>query len=154
VNIKENILLRGVRENKTGYFLRLPNGDIKTLVFDNSLNNSIIKAHSADSFIFQSQQYDSPPELIYCTNESDKMMSLFQSNKHHYNYLWGKQEVIRYKNAKGISLKGLLYYPAEYNPTQKYPLVVSIYEKQNYLQHYYFNPSVYNNAGLNISSLT
>jgi len=154
VNIYQNVLLKGGRENETGYFLRLPNGNMKTLVFNNSLNNKIIKVRSADSFTFQSQKYDSPPELIYFTSDSNKKRSIFQSNKHHYDYSWGKQEVIRYKNSKGNDLKGILYYPVDYNPTQKYPLVVSIYEKQSYLQHYYFNPSVYNTKGLNISSLT
>lgn len=42
-----------------------------------------------------------------------------------------KQEMISYKNSSGKDLKGVLYYPLHYQPTQKYPMIVKIYMEQS-----------------------
>lgn len=153
VDISEKMLLKGTKGNETGYFFRYPNGNIKTIIFNDFLNNGLVKAAKKDVVVFQSQKYNSPPELIVCT-ENTKKVKLFQSNKHHYNFAWSKQEIISYKNAKNKLLQGVLYYPSEYNPNKQYPMIVHIYEKQLYLSNYYFNPSVYNMAGFNVANLT
>lgn len=153
VDISKKMLLKGTKGNETGYFLQYPNGSIKTLIFNDFLNNGLIKAAKKDVVVFQSQKYNSPPELIVCT-EDTKKVKIFQSNKQHYNYAWGKQEIISYKNAKNKLLQGVLYYPSEYDPNKKYPMIVHIYEKQSYQSNYYFNPSLYNMAGFNVANLT
>ncbi|MBD8084482.1 alpha/beta hydrolase family protein [Chryseobacterium caseinilyticum] len=38
-----------------------------------------------------------------------------------------KQEILHYKNSLGQPLKGVLYYPVDYNPEKKYPMIVHIY---------------------------
>lgn len=52
-----------------------------------------------------------------------------------------KQEIIQYKNSLGTSLKGVLYYPAEYDPAKKYPLVVYIYQIKSTLSNFYSLPA-------------
>jgi len=154
VDLADNLVLRGTKGNDTGYFVRLPNGKIEKIVFDSSLNNSLKKANKENRYVYLSQKYDCPPELRFFELHNKSKITFFKSNKHHYKYLWGKQEIIDYKNSKGNNLKGLLYYPANFDSLQKHPMVVSIYEDQNYMQHYYFNPTMYNTAGLNIPALT
>ncbi|WP_418639247.1 alpha/beta hydrolase family protein [Winogradskyella sp.] len=153
IDIKGEILLSANGENQTGYFMLQPNGQLKKIIFDDYFYGNIVRSSKSNNYVFQYRRYDSPPGLIYYNVQRDSLNPFYQSNKHHYEYLWGKQEIIHYKNSKGVPLKGILNYPADYNPDKKYPLVVSIYEDQNYLKNYYINPTVYNPAGLNVTTL-
>ena len=45
--------------------------------------------------------------------------------------LESREEIIAYKNSLGKELKGVLYYPLDYQPEQKYPMVVKIYMEQS-----------------------
>jgi dipeptidyl aminopeptidase/acylaminoacyl peptidase len=49
--------------------------------------------------------------------------------------------LIEYKNPKGDRLQGALFYPANYDATKKYPLIVHIYERESQFLHRYFTPS-------------
>lgn len=152
IDLKTNVLLSATHGNDTGYGILAPNGSISPIVSENALASGILKAEEAEVYVCQLQDYDRPPSLI-CTRKGKKRL-LFQSNAHHEQFAWGKQEVIHYRNAKGILLQGLLYYPANYEPAKKYPMVVNIYEKQLYMQHYYSNPSLFNSVGFNSANLT
>lgn len=154
VNMSHDILLSGTKGTDTGYFILEPNGKIKTITFGSFRATGIVKADKSDVYLFQKQQFNSPPELVVSNNIKSAAVKVFQSNPHHYKYAWGKQELINYKNSKNIPLNGILYYPADYNPSKKYPMVVHIYEKQTYMFNYYFNPSLHNMAGFNVANLT
>ena len=75
---------------------------------------------------------------------------LYQSNRQDKSILSLRQEIISYTNSDSIPLKGILYYPLGYDPSEKYPMVVHIYEKQNQLGNLYPYPSYYESLGFNI----
>ena len=64
-----------------------------------------------------------------------------------------RQEIISYTNSDGMPLKGILYYPLNYNPSEKYPMVVHIYEKQRHYSNLYPYPSYNDETGFNIRLL-
>ena len=78
---------------------------------------------------------------------------MVQSNPQHFNYHWGTSQLINYTNSKNQQLQGVLYYPVDYNPVKKYPMVVYIYEKLSQHLHSYVNPTLHNNIGINTSNL-
>ena len=57
------------------------------------------------------------------------------------NYAWGRSELIEYKNAAGERLQGALFYPANYEPGKKHPMVVYMYEKLSDGLHSFRIPS-------------
>ena len=59
-----------------------------------------------------------------------------------------------YTNSAGVRLKSVLYYPANYDASKKYPMVVEIYELQSSLLHNYVNPTERNQDGINVANLT
>lgn len=59
-------------------------------------------------------------------SESDKK-TIYKSNPQDLAVLELKQEIIRFKNSLGRELKGILYYPARFDASKKYPMVVHIY---------------------------
>lgn len=152
IDLRENLLISVTSNNDTGYALLKPTGTLVPIVWQNAMTSGIVKAADAEVYIYESQNYDSPPSLS--TYKEGKSQMVFQSNSHHTDFAWGKQEIISYRNSKNTTLHGILYYPANYDPAKKYPMVVNIYEKQLYMQHYYFNPSEQNMAAFNASNLT
>lgn len=154
VDLSNDIVFSASSENATGYFIRKPNGTFKTIVYNKKLNKAILKAVDAPYYVYQSQCFSQPHALHSYHVKTAKSNSVFQSNPHYMNYLWGKQEQIQYKNAKNETLKGTLYYPVAYDANKKYPMVVSIYEELTFLKHNYFNPTKYNSAGFNVTNLT
>lgn len=154
VDMSNDIVFSASSENATGYFIRKPNGTFETIVHNKKLNKAILKAVDAPYYVYQSQCFSQPHALHSYHVKTAKSNSVFQSNPHYMNYLWGKQEQIQYKNAKNETLKGTLYYPVAYDANKKYPMVVSIYEELTFLKHNYFNPTKYNSAGFNVTNLT
>ncbi len=66
---------------------------------------------------------------------------IYQTNPQQQDFYWGKSELIHYK-ADGKELKGALFYPANYDSSKKYPMIVEVYEKGRSKQiHSYIEPS-------------
>lgn len=138
----------------SGYYLRKPNGTFEKMVENHYLHKAIAKATHAPVYVYQTQHYSHPPALQSYHSKTKQLSTVFQSNLHHYRYLWGKQETIYYTTNQNKQLKGLLYYPASYDATKQYPMVVSIYEELYFRKNHYFKPSYYNGDGFNVANLT
>lgn len=154
VDLSKDILLSTTSTDSTGYVIRKPNGRLKKVVYDRGLNKPIVKAENVPLYLYQSQHFSQPHALNSYNAKTAVNNCEFQSNPHHYKYLWGKQQQIYFTNSKNEKLKAILYFPIDYNPEKKYPMVVSIYEELNFLKHYYFNPTIYTQAGFNVTNLT
>jgi dipeptidyl aminopeptidase/acylaminoacyl peptidase len=154
VDLDKPITLSATGENQTGFFLLSPRGELKEISYGKSLHSKISKSINTDKFIYITQSYDSPPSLVYLNPNTQEKKLVFQSNMHHFNYNWGRQEFIKYKNSANEELNGTLYYPFNYDATSKYPMLVFVYEELSYRNLYYTNPSRYNLTGFNLSSLT
>lgn len=146
------IKLYNAKENSTSYAL-WHKGNISQIIAPTrrhiqSLNYNSTYIH----FSYIEEDYNMPPRFIY--KEIDKGEKiLFESNKEDKAILSLTQEIISYTNSDGIPLKGILYYPLDYTPSEKYPMVVYIYEKQNHLANRYPYPSYYDSRGFNIRLL-
>lgn len=106
-----------------------------------------------ESFIYVLSDFDKSPELVFQSNLYAPFKIIQKSNEHQKEYFWGKSELIYY-NVKGMELKGALFYPADYNPNQEYPLIVQIYQKPSAYLREYVPPSLNNSIGFNISIYT
>lgn len=135
-----------------GFFNLKPNQEAKPLIVDNAMVTKFIKSKKGTSFICVKQRFDLPPTLVFDNNGLQKV--IVQSNAHQKNYHWGKSEMIQYADSKGTPLNGILYYPANYDATKNYPMVVFIYESFSKYRHEYFSPSLHNGIGFNIANLT
>jgi dipeptidyl aminopeptidase/acylaminoacyl peptidase len=150
---KEIILRVEAADGKTGYCL-WKNGTIRdTLFFEDSYMSELHYNADQQGFFCLEQKFNLPPRLLY--KEPKKTTRIvFQSNPQHYNYHWGKTELIHFQNSKEQNLKGVLYYPSNYDPQKKYPMIVYIYEIQSNDLHFYYNPSYYNESGFNPAVFT
>jgi dipeptidyl aminopeptidase/acylaminoacyl peptidase len=99
------------------------------------------KAKDADALMLTATRFDEFPD-IYVTDSNFKELKKFSNGgAQKERFLWGKAELIRYKNIDGISLSGILIKPENFDPKQKYPMIVYIYEKLSDNLHRFINPS-------------
>ncbi len=156
VNLSEPLLisLYDAEKNKTGYCLWY-NGKTEVIIPPTTKRiRSLNYNGSFTCFSWLEEDYNLPPRLVYkdlgTQGEKETETVVYQSNKQDTAILSLKREIIRYTNSDSIPLKGILYYPLGYDPSEKYPMVVHIYEKQNQQGNLYPYPSYYENLGFSI----
>jgi dipeptidyl aminopeptidase/acylaminoacyl peptidase len=152
-DVSKEVVLTAVdlEDGSTGFYTLEPTGKLSLLVMEKSLLNKYQKATGNDAFIYVKQRFDVSPTLMLQRGKKTKI--LVQSNRQQKAYAWGKAELIYYKDSKGHPLKGVLYYPANYDSQKNYPMVVHIYETLSNQLHYYCNPTMHNGIGFNITNL-
>jgi dipeptidyl aminopeptidase/acylaminoacyl peptidase len=155
LDISKDILLEAENtENwSTGYFIYNSKSGEKPLIYGASKIDEIRKSKN-NIYIFQNQTFNQPPRLEFKKKNDTASKILFESNKQQAAYSYGKSELIYYSNSNGDKLKAALFYPADYNPTKKYPMVVHIYEIMSNNLHHYVNPSFLNSEGFNSTNYT
>ena len=151
---KEIVLSMASNDYKSGFAILRPNGTCPTIVFEQKKNSQVHYHRTKNKIIFQREDFNLPPQVIVSDAKTKRSQLVFQSNVQHFNYDWGISELIAYQNKEGVTLKGALYYPINYEKGKKYPLVVQIYERLSSLVHHYIYPSHFNSVGFNTANLT
>lgn len=137
--------------NKTSY-CSWYKGKLTTIVDEtvNRLNTQYLnRGISADgkTAIWTEENYNQPH--IVKVFRKGKVSTLLKPEVPDDLYSWRKQKVIHYKDKFGADLTGVLWYPKDFNPEQKYPMVTWIYEKQSAISSCFEIPTVYSEHGFN-----
>ncbi len=129
----------GDKSKKFGYYKYEKNNVVK-LLFEDALVNRLVKAKDADTYSYVKQDYDKSPAL-YINDKFANEKQVALTNPQQQNYYWGKSELISFTNKHGKKMQGALFYPANYQPGKKYPMIVYIYELLSNTVHSYASPS-------------
>lgn len=98
------------------------------LMVDGNLYNGWRFSEDNEVVIFNKSDGDRPSD-VYVTNRAfQSPKKLTDLNPWIANKKWTRSELISYRDADGVELKGILYYPVDYDPNKQYPLVCEIYE--------------------------
>ena len=155
------IALYGELTKKSGYArLQLDRdpkkpGKLETLIWDDRYISRLSKAEKAKVFTFVKERSDESPDLFVANGDLGKAKKLTNTNAFQKDFLWGRSELVNFKNKNGVPLQGSLTYPANYKAGQKYPMIVYIYEERSQNLHRYavptekhpYNPAVYSAEG-------
>jgi dipeptidyl aminopeptidase/acylaminoacyl peptidase len=131
--------LTGKKTKKSGFARRDPSGAIQRLVLADAQYGGLSRADSVPVFAFTRQRYDESPN-VYVGPELASAKKMSETNPFHKDYAWGKVELFDFKSTIGVPLQSLLYYPANYDPSKKYPLIVYTYELLTQGLHRYIAP--------------
>ncbi|MGU3374716.1 alpha/beta hydrolase family protein [Chryseobacterium sp. M5A1_1a] len=83
----------------------------------------------------------SKSKVIYKSNRDDVVVGRIHSER------------ISYKNSEGTELTGILYYPLDFRNEKRYPMIVTIYERQSHFGNQYLRDGFFERTeGLNIRS--
>jgi dipeptidyl aminopeptidase/acylaminoacyl peptidase len=140
----------GLRSKKSGYARIAPGATAVTpLLFLDKRVTALAKAKSADRFVYAVQDFDDSPDYFASGPTLTDAKQVTSTNPFMRDYAWGRSTLIEYKSKQGLPLQGAVFYPAGYDPSKKYPMVVYMYEKLSDGVHQFSMPSerdVYNAA--------
>src|SRR5262249_30082786 len=98
------------------------------------------KAKNADVLLLTASTFYDFPDLLVTTSEFKDLKKVSNANPQKAKFVWGKAELVNFKNADGVALKGVLIKPENFDPKKKYPLMVYIYEKLSRNLHRFVDP--------------
>ncbi|MEM0519026.1 alpha/beta hydrolase family protein [Aequorivita flava] len=155
INLEKGITLLAEDWNgKTGYYFMSRGSNLKPIVEVDAKVDWIQKSKNTDAFLYTIEKFDLPPKLILTDIRKQVSMDLHSSNPQQENYKWGKSELVKYSISEKGNLKGALFYPADFDPQKRYPMVVFIYERMSGTLNKYENPTMFTGADINITNLT
>ena len=133
----------GLRSKKSG-FARIaagPSPAVESLVLLDKRVDRLAKAKRADRFVYAVQAFDDSPDYFAAGASLTDGSQVTSTNPFMRDYAWGRSAVIDYKSQKGLPLQASVYYPAGYEPSKKYPMVVYMYERLSDNVHVFSMPS-------------
>lgn len=156
INLKEGVFLEAATEDgQSGYYFLDSESNKKLVISDSTHIDQLVSPPSKKVFIWREQSYDLAPQIVISKADKKSSEIIYQSNPQQKKFFWGRSKLVSYKNSKGQILQAVLYYPAQYQNDEKYPMVVYVYEKLSQNINKYINPSEYTGDGqFNITSFT
>ncbi len=86
------------------------------------------KAKDAEVYLLTASRFDEFPDLVVTDGSFKNLKKVSEVGKQKDQFTWGTSELVRYKNTDGVALSGMLIKPENFDPKQKYPMIVYIYE--------------------------
>ncbi len=111
------------------------------LFMNKSFGRSIDKAKHADRLIFTRSSFDEFPDLWVSDLDFKNPKKITDLGKQTKPFIWGRAELRSFFSSDGKPLKGILIKPENFNPKQKYPMLVNIYETMHEGLHRFSHPS-------------
>lgn len=132
-------------KNEKQILLQSINKDINTAsyyFFDMKNLKAIIKSskdyirefyysNDAKIYVYTVENYNKPMSLYYVDDYKKEPIILITNENRDAAVRNLKNEIINYINSDYQKLKGILYYPTNFDPKKKYPMIVRIYQIQN-----------------------
>ncbi|OEK04530.1 alpha/beta hydrolase family protein [Roseivirga misakiensis] len=106
----------------------IDSGKFESLVVNENLYSSWRFARDSDKVVYSKSDGDRPNNVFTNTLDFKSETQLTDLNPWVADKKWTYSELISYRDADGEELKGILYYPVDYDPNKKYPLVLEVYE--------------------------
>lgn len=125
----------------------------KPKLITSTLHNISSPQITENTIVYTLKNYNLPPQIVYWDNGEERVVK--QSNKQQQKYYWGYSELLTYPGPYGTTLKGALFYPGNYDPNKKYPVLMHIYSETG-LKHLksYIPLTMQNTTGWNTSRFT
>ena len=120
----------GARTRRVIYSLDPGNGAVRELSFPSPVVGSFSFTTDGRSLAFTGQSGESLAEVYLVRNAASRAPQLDQvTNMTAQTDGWaiGTREVIRWRSEDGTEIEGVLYKPADYDPSRRYPLLVNIH---------------------------
>lgn len=110
------------------------------------------KMNQGENYYWIEENFNKRPRLVVKKGKEDPKVMYISDQ---YNQKFEQADLIKisYKGSDGETIGGALYMPLGYDRSKKYPVVIHVYEKQDYLTKRFLQPSFSNPTGLNIPLL-
>jgi len=119
-------------------------GDVVRLtavVLDDAGVNRLARADSTETFAYTRERYDDSPDWFVGPGDLRSARQVSTTNPFQKDYAWGRAELVSYRTVAGRDLQGVLIYPANYDASKKYPMIVNPYEMLSQSLHLFYVPT-------------
>jgi dipeptidyl aminopeptidase/acylaminoacyl peptidase len=99
------------------------------------------KADDADVYVMTRSTFREFPDLWLTDSDFRDMEKITDANPQQEEYIWGDAELIEWVSNDGIPLQGILIKPENFDPAEKYPMMVYFYERSSQGLHSYSPPT-------------
>jgi dipeptidyl aminopeptidase/acylaminoacyl peptidase len=136
------VALYGDRSKQYGYGTMQRGKAVERMVFLDANVSRLTKADNADVYSYVVQSFSDSPDYFVGGARLADAKQVSETNAFQKDYAWSeKSELIDFRNEHGVDLQAALHYPANYDPSKKYPMLVYIYEITSNQIHGYSAPS-------------
>lgn len=111
--------------------LDLRKTNISPLLTENFRFQRVIKSEKSEKLILTRENFENFPDLYHSDLNFKKLVRISNANPQQKDYLWGSVQLHKWKSLDGIDMEGLLYKPANFDPSKKYPMIVNFYERSS-----------------------
>jgi dipeptidyl aminopeptidase/acylaminoacyl peptidase len=101
--------------------------DPEKIVMSDLAYGTPVKAANADEWMITKSTFTDFPNL-WVGPSLTNLTKISDANPQQKDYNWGSAELVRWRSADGVELKGILYKPENFDPNKKYPLIAYFYE--------------------------
>ncbi|HUH13293.1 MAG TPA: prolyl oligopeptidase family serine peptidase [Longimicrobiales bacterium] len=133
--------LRGEWTERQGYGRILPDGRFERLVFGDHAARGLQKADSAEVFVWRAEAADDSPDYFVAGADLASPRQVTGTNPFQDEFAWTRSELVEFESETGRRLHAGLLYPAGYDPSRRYPMIVYTYELLTPGIHRYRVPS-------------
>ena len=113
----------------------------KLLLVEDMSFGTPVKAKNEDKLIFTKESASEYPNIWVSNTEFDRPKKISDANPQQKNYNWVFTTLIKWTSFTGEPLEGILYMPENFNPREKYPMIVYYYERNSDYLFRHFIPS-------------
>lgn len=89
------------------------------------------------------------PTTVYIY-QNNKTSLLLENSMPKKLYAWKKQKIVTYKDNYSNNLKGVLFYPKDFDANKKYPMITHTYEIQNHIAKDFTYPTYFDHVGFSM----
>ena len=132
----------GDRTKKSGYYEVRAGQAPRAVLFEDRAIGGLAKAEKADRVIFTKQTFQEFPDYWAGSLNLADAHKVTDANPQLDEFAWGRRILIDYTDARGNQLQATLALPANYQPGQRYPMLVYFYELMSQ-NHHQFSMPVY-----------
>ena len=112
----------------------------RLVMMDHAFSNPR-KAKDADALLFTREHFEEFPDLWVSGPDFSDLRRVSEANPQQDDYRWGTAELVTWTSLDGLPLTGMLFKPEDFDPAEKYPMMVYFYEKMSDGLHQYRMPS-------------
>jgi dipeptidyl aminopeptidase/acylaminoacyl peptidase len=137
----QNAYINGFHEaTKTNRLYTISEGGLREIYNAEQKLTLVKRSKDGTAIVFRKMSSIDFPEVRITQNlfANERVISVTNPQQKEYN--WTKVELVSWKNYEGVPLEGLLYVPENFDPSQKYPMIVYYYELHSDDLHTHYVP--------------
>jgi len=95
------------------------------------LSRNPTKSKKGTKILFTKENFQTFPDLLLADGNFKSIIQASKANPQQSEYKWGHAELMRWTNYRRQPNEGMVFYPPNFDPEKKYPLIVNFYERSS-----------------------